>query len=43
ATKRDNAVSIPFRDCIDFFEFGVGNSKKAQYLLGLASIPRSVK
>ncbi|MCI42933.1 hypothetical protein A2U01_0064170, partial [Trifolium medium] len=27
ATKRDKVVSIPFNDCIDFFESGVGNSK----------------
>ncbi|MCI01659.1 hypothetical protein A2U01_0022686 [Trifolium medium] len=42
-TKRDKAVSIPFRDCIDIFKFGVGNSKKALHFFGLASIPRSVK
>ena len=43
AMKRDNEVSIPFRDWIYFFELGVGNLEKVLHLLGLASIPHSVK
>ncbi|MCI77053.1 hypothetical protein A2U01_0098323, partial [Trifolium medium] len=43
AMKRDNEVSIPLRVWMDFLSSGIGISTKALHLLGLASIPRSVK